>query len=335
MIAAIQVATSYVRRPLLAALLAATISALSPALAAQAQNYPNRPVRIILPFGAGGVADISSRVIADKLGEKLGQRFVVENMPGAGGITAARSALSATPDGYTLALLTNGTAISVPLFKSLPFDPLKDFVPISTFGYFDCLLIVNAASEFKTLADFVNAARAKPGVLNIGTINIGGTQNLTAELFKATAGIDVVIVPFRTSPEAVVALLRNDVHMMIDFYAALRPGLSDGKTRALAWSGPKRSPALPEIPTAQEAGVPGFEVTSWNALYAPAATPPEVIGTLNQALREILADADVRKRLLDLGIDSKAGSPAEMDAQMRADIKKWGAVIERAGIQKQ
>ena len=329
------IATSNSRRALLLALLAASIFMTMPSSPARAQGYPDRPVRIILPFGAGGVADISARVIADKLGAKLGQRFIIENMPGAGGITAARTAQSAPADGYTLALLTNGTAISVPLFKSLPFDPLKDFTPISTFGYFDCLFITNAESEFKTLPDFIKAARAKPGVLNIGTVTVGGTQNLTAELFKSTAGIDVVVVPFRTTPEAVVALLRNDIHMVIDFYAALRPGLSDNKTRAVAWSGPQRSQALPNVPTAQEGGVAGFEVKSWNALYAPAGTSPQVISTVNNALREILADADVKTRLLDLGIESKASSPAEMDAQMRADIKKWGAVIERAGIPKQ
>jgi tripartite-type tricarboxylate transporter receptor subunit TctC len=301
----------------------------------QAQTYPNRPVRVVLPFAAGGVADISSRIVAEKLGDRLGQRFFVENQPGAGGIVAARSVLSTPADGYTLALLTNGTAISVPLFASLPFDPLKDFTPISTLGYFDCLLVANAESEFRTLADFLKAAREKPGAFNIGTINVGGTQNLAAELFRSTAGIKVVIIPYRSTPEAVVALLRGDVQMVIDFYAALRPGLEDGKTRALAWSGAKPSPALPQVPTAGQAGVAGYEVSSWNALYAPAGTPPEVIETVNRALRGVLADPDLRKRLLELGIESKASTPAEMDAQMRADIKKWGDVIARANIPKQ
>jgi tripartite-type tricarboxylate transporter receptor subunit TctC len=292
-------------------------------------------VRVVLPFAAGGVADISSRIVAEKLGDRLGQRFIVENQPGAGGIVAARSVLSAPADGYTLALLTNGTAISVPLFKSLPFDPLKDFTPISTLGYFDCLFVANAESGFRTLPDFLKVAREKPGTLNIGTINVGGTQNLAAELFRTAAGLNVVIIPYRSTPEALVALLRNDVQVVVEFYAALRSGLEDGKTRALAWSGAKPSPALPQVPTAQAAGVAGYEVSSWNSLYAPAGTPPEVIDTMNRALREVLADADVRKRLLDLGIESKASTPAEMDAQMRADIKKWGDVIERANIAKQ
>jgi tripartite-type tricarboxylate transporter receptor subunit TctC len=242
--------------------------------------------------------------------------------------------LSAPRDGYTLALFTNGTAISASLFN-LPFDPLKDFAPVSTMGYFDCLFVTNAKSPYHTLQDVLKAAREKPGTLNVGTVIRGSTQNLTAELFKSTAGVDLVIVPFRTTPEAVIALLRDDIQMVIDFYAGLKPGLSDGSTRALAWSATKRSPALPDVPTVQEAGVPGFNVTSWNAFYAPADVPGNVIETLNGGLRTALADPEVKRKLLDLGIDSRPSTPAELDAQMRADIKKWSEVIARAGIPKQ
>src|SRR5215510_174412 len=178
---------------------------------AEAARYPSRPVRFVLPFGAGGVADVTSRLTAEKLGEKLGQRFVVENQPGAGGINAARTVISAAPDGYTLGLVTNGTAISVPLFKALPFDPVKDFTMISRLGTFDLVFLVNAQSAFRTLADVVKAAREQPGKLNVGTINIGSTQNLGAELFKSTAGVDFQVVPYRNSPEIIVGLLRNDV----------------------------------------------------------------------------------------------------------------------------
>jgi tripartite-type tricarboxylate transporter receptor subunit TctC len=305
------------------------------ASAAVGDTYPTRPVRLVLPFGAGGVADISSRVVADKLGDQLGQRFIVENMPGAGGIAAARAALSAPRDGYTLSLLTNATAISVSLFTNLPFDPLKDFTPISTLGYFDCLFVTNASSEYRSLQDFLKAARAKPGALNVGTVNPGSTQHLTAELFKSTAGVNFVIVPFRTTPEAVVALLRDDIQLVIDFYAGLKPGVTDGKTRPIAWSAAKRSPALPDVPTVEEGGVPGFNVTSWNGLYAPAGVPGDVVETVNRGLRTVLTDPDVKRRLLDLGIDSRPSTPAELDAQMRADIKKWADVIARAGIPKQ
>ncbi len=306
----------------------------APAVRAQSK-YPDHPVRVILPFGAGGVADVTARLVAQALSDKLGQNFVIENMPGAGGITAARAALSGGTDGYTLALLSNGTAISVPLFNHLPFDPLKEFVPISIIGYFTCGFMVNASSPFKTLGDFLKAAREKPGTLNVGTINIGGTQNLTAELFKSMAGVDFVIVPFRGSPDVVVALLRNDIQLDIDFYAALKPTLDGGQARVIATSAPQRSPELPNIPTVQEGGVANFDVTAWNGLYAPAGTSDAVIQTLNKALHEVLADASVRKRALDFGIDTKASTPAELDARMRSDIDKWGKVIVDAHIPKQ
>jgi tripartite-type tricarboxylate transporter receptor subunit TctC len=298
-------------------------------------KYPNRPVRVILPFGAGGVADVTARLVAQELSKKLGQNFVIENNPGAGGITAARMALSGGKDGYTLALLTNGTAISVPLFNHLPFDPLKSFAPISTIGYFSAVFAVDAASPFHTLADFLKADREKPGAINVGTINVGSTQNLTVELFKSMANAKFVIVPFRGSPDVVVALLRGDVQMDVDFYAAIKPSLDNGKMRALATSGPKRSPELPNVPTVQEAGVAGFDVVAWNGLYAPTGTPKEIIDTLNAALHEVLADPALKKRALALGIDAHASTPAELDERMRADIAKWAAVIAKAHIPKQ
>ena len=322
------------RRDFCKTLALAPLVAVLPAGFAQAQAYPTRPIRFILPFGAGGVADVTSRLVAEKLGEKLGQRFVVENMPGAGGIAAARAALAGGNDGYTVALITNGNAISAALFKSLPFDPLKDFVPISSIGTFDACSSSTPASPYKTLEDWVKAAKEQPGKLNVGTITAGSTQHLTAELFKSTADLNFVIVPSKTSGEAVVSLLRNDVQMVIDFYAALRGTVLDGKTRALAWSGPTPSPAMPEVPAAAQT-VPGFEVVSWNSMYAPAGTPQAVIDTLNKALREVLADPALKKRALEMGIDLKASTPAEAHARLADDIKKWSDVIEKAGIEKQ
>src|SRR5471030_613537 len=178
--------------------------------ACAAANYPDKAVRIVLPFAAGGVADITARIIAEKLGDRLGQRFYVENQPGAGGIAAARTVTSSAPDGHTLALLSNGTAVSVSLFKKLPFDPLRDFEPISSLGFFDFVFATGANSQFRTLADFIAAARNKPGALNVGTINIGSTQNLSAELFRTAAGVDFTIVPFRGTPEAEVSLLQGN-----------------------------------------------------------------------------------------------------------------------------
>ena len=299
------------------------------------EKYPSKPVRIVLPFAAGGVADITARIVAEKLGAKLGSRFYIENQPGAGGIAAARGVTSSSPDGYTLALLTNGTAVSVSLFNKLPYDPLRDFVPISSLGFFDFVFATSADSKFKTLADFVAAAKAKPGTLNVGTINIGSTQNLSAELFKTAAGIDFTIVPYRGTPELLVSSLQGNVALVIDSYSAMKGNLGDGKIRALASSGAVRSESTPDIPTLQESGVANYDVVSWNALFAPLGTPPEIVKTLNQALREVLADAEVKSRLLDLGIEAKASSPEEISGRLKSDIDKWRKVIETAGIQKQ
>jgi tripartite-type tricarboxylate transporter receptor subunit TctC len=301
---------------------------------ARAQTFPSRPIRFVLPFAAGGVADITSRLAADKLGEKLGQRLVVENQPGPGGIAAARSVTTAAPDGHTLALVTNGTAISVALYKSLPFDPVKDFAPISALGNFDLVFATNADSEFKTLGDFIKAAREKPGALNVGTIAVGSTQHLGAELFKSTANLNFQIVPYRTTPDVTVALLRNDVQLMVEFYAAIKGGLTDGKLRPVGTSGLARASYLPSVPTVAEAA-PGYEVTSWNGIAAPAGTPQAIVDRVNALMREILAAPDVKARYAEFGVEAKASSPAEFKARLEADIKKWSAVIEKAGIPKQ
>jgi len=298
-------------------------------------KYPSKPVRIVLPFAAGGVADITARVVAERLGARLGGRFYVENQPGAGGIAAARTVISSPSDGHTLALLSNGTAISVSLFNTLPYDPLKDFAPISSLGYFDFILATGADSPFKTLADLIAAARAKPGSLNVGTINVGSTQNLSAELFKTAAGLDFVIIPHRGTPEVLISTMQGNLGLMIDSYSAMKGNLADGKIRALAATGPARSASTPDIPTVQESGVASYDVVSWNALFAPAGTPPEIVNTLNRALQDILAEPEVKKRLLELGIEAKASTPEEISARLKSDIDKWRKVIETAGVQRQ
>ena len=325
-----------IRRLMFALFLAISAACVPGAHQARAEApYPARPVRIILPNGVGGVADTTVRVIAEKLGDKLGQRFYVENQPGAGGISAARAAISSPPDGYTLTLLTNGTAISVSLFQKLPFDPLKDFEPISSLGFFDFIFTTSATSPYKTIGDFIAAAKAKPGGLNVGTINIGSTQNLSAELFKSVAGIDFTIVPHRGTPEIEVSLLQGNIALMIDTYSTVKGNIADGKFRALASSGATRSESTPDIATMQEGGVANYDVVSWNALFAPAHTPPEVIKTLNSALQDVLADPDVKKRLIELGIEAKASTPQQLSERLKSDIDKWAKVIDKAGIPKQ
>jgi len=298
-------------------------------------NYPNRPVRIVVPFAAGGVADTTARIVADKLSDKLGNRFYVENQPGAGGITAARTVIASPPDGHTLVMLTNGTAVSVSLFEKLPFDPLKDFAPVSSLGFFDFVLCTGASSGFKTLAEFIAAAKQKPGSLNVGTINVGSTQNLSAELFKTAAGVDFTIVPYRGTPEAEVSLLQGNIALLIDSYSALKGNIADGKFRALASSGAARSETTPELVTVQESGVAEYDVVSWNALFARTGTPLEIVKTLNAALQDILGDAETRKRLLALGIEARAGTPEAVEGRLKSDIDKWRVVIEKAKIPKQ
>jgi tripartite-type tricarboxylate transporter receptor subunit TctC len=307
---------------------------LLPPLASAQQSYPSRPVRFVIPFGAAGVADITSRLAAEKLGDKLGQRFVVENQPGPGGIAAARAVLSQPADGYTIGLVTNGTAISAAIYNSLPFDPVREFAPISSIGNFDLVFTTNAESELGTLEAFIKAAREQPGKLNVGTIAVGSTQNLGAELFKASAGVNFQIVPYRVTPDVIVALLRNDVQLAIDFYAPLKPTLIEKKIRPVATSGPQRSPFFTGVPTVAQAGVPGYEVTSWNGIFAKVGTSAEVTNLLNTSIREVVSMPDVQQRYADLGIEAAASTPEELKARLERDIKKWAGLIERAGIAK-
>jgi tripartite-type tricarboxylate transporter receptor subunit TctC len=251
------------RRAFVAGSLAATIEgSMRTCRAAADVKYPERPVRIIVPFSTGSIADIIVRMVGEKLGLKLGQRFPVENVPGPGGTAAARAALQAPADGYTITLFTSTTAISVPLFKKLAFDPIKEFVPISSVGFFDCVFVSNAASEYKTMGDFLKAAHGNPGTLNVGTINVGSMQHLSAELLKSMSGANFVIIPFRSTPETIQALLRNDIQLVVDFPTALHPWIADRKLHPVAATGSAGAHSLGGIPTVAEAGVPGYDATS-------------------------------------------------------------------------
>ncbi|WP_390919805.1 Bug family tripartite tricarboxylate transporter substrate binding protein [Neorhizobium turbinariae] len=306
-----------------------------PGTAAAQDNYPSRDITLVLPFGPGGIADITARLVADGLGKKLGRQIVIMNQPGAGGATAARAVLNAEADGYTLALFSNGTAISVPLFKKLPFDPVNEFVPVSSLAYFDFIFAAKGDGKFKTLQDVLAAAKEKPGALNIGTINVGSSQNLAAELFKSAAGVDFTIVPYKATPDLQVALLGGEVDVIIDSQTALNAALQQNQAVAIASSGTVRSKLLPDVPTAVEQGVNGFDVTSWNAIFAPKGTPDEAVKVLNGALVEVLSDPAIQKRFADLGVEARSSTPEEIGKRLTDDIGKWGAVIEKAGIPKQ
>ena len=322
----------FVRSKRALAMIAAALTVLLTPGAAQAK-WPEKPVRIVLPFGPGGVADVTARIMADRLSKKLGQQFVIENMPGPGGINAARAVTGAVPDGYTIGLVTNGTAISVAAFNHLPFDPTQ-FQMVSTIGLFDLVFAVKGDAPYKTLKDVVDAAKASPGKLNIATIAVGGTQNLGAELFKSQADVNVVIVPYKNSPDVVVSVLRGDAAMLVEFPPAIQGQVNDGKLRILATSSPQRSALTPDIPTAAESGVPGYEVTSWNAIFAPKGTPKEIVDAMNAAMRDVLALPDVKEAFAKVGVTAQPSTPDELMARLKADIVKWNAVIEKAHIPK-
>ncbi|UIY29784.1 tripartite tricarboxylate transporter substrate binding protein [Neorhizobium galegae] len=315
--------------------LAVALTLMLPTGALAQDAYPSRDITLVLPFGPGGIADITARLVAESLGKKLGKQIVIMNQPGAGGSVAARAALNAPADGYTLALLSNGTAISVPLFKNLQFDPVADFVPVSSLAYFDFVFVTKSGGKFKSLKDVLEAAKAKPGALNVGTINVGSSQNLAAELFKSTSGIDFTIVPYKATPDLQVALLGGELDVIVDSQTALKAALQQNQATAIASSGPARSSLSPNVPTAAEEGVKGFDVTSWNAIFAPKGTPPEAVKKLNAALVEVLADPALKKRFADLGVEARSSTPEEIGGRLKADIQKWSDVIQKAGIPKQ
>jgi tripartite-type tricarboxylate transporter receptor subunit TctC len=313
----------------------ALLAAIAPFATASAESdYPNRPVQLVVPYGPGGVADVGMRILADQLSARLKQQFVVENRPGAGGIVAAKAVASAAPDGYTVMMTGNNNAISASLFKSLPYDILADFNATSTVAFFDLLIVTRADSPPKSAQDVIASARAHPGKVNIGTINPGSTQNLAAELFKSAAGIDATIVSFRTSADMATAVLRGDVDIAFEFYAAVQGQIADKKIVALASTGLKRTAYLPGVPTVVESGVRDFEVVSWNGISVPAGTPKTVIQVLSRAINDVLANPKVQEKAKDLGMEMRGSTSEEMTQRMKGDITKWAAVIEKAGIAK-
>lgn len=308
---------------------------LTMSLGASAQDYPQKLITIIVPFGPGGVADLTVRLVAQKMAKSMGQPIVIENRPGAGGIAAANAVARARPDGYTLFLMSNGTAVSANLFKKLPFDTQKGFAPISTLGYFDLALLVNKQVPVKSVADFIAYAKANPGKLNIGTINRGSTQNLAAELFVSMAGIDALIVPYRGSPEVLTATGTGELNASFEILSPALPQIKSGTFNAIAVTSAKRFSGLPDVPTVAESGLPNYQATSWNALAAPARTPQPVIDRLAREINAAVADPDVKARLLALGIVAQGGTPASTSKLLAADTAKWAAVIAKAGIEKQ
>ena len=325
------------RRAALGGLAATGLAAALPGLAQSTSStplrFPERPITLLVPFGPGGIADLTARAVAEQMARTLGVAVIVDNKPSAGSIVASQAAASARPDGHTLLLMSNGNAVSVGLFKKLPYDTQKDFAPITTLGYFDLGIFVNASSRFATLRDAVAFAKANPGKLNVATITPGSTQHLAAKLFETVAGIDVVSVPYKGSPAVLQALRAGEADLAFEILGPMVSQVSGGAVRALAVSSSQRNPALPDVPTVAQAGVAGYDVASWNALAAPAGTPPEIIERLGRAAREAVASPAVREKLGKLGVRVQASTPAEMQALLGSEIKRWGDVIRKAGIE--
>lgn len=307
------------------------------ALPARAQSFPTKPLRIVVPNAAGGAADLTARTVAQRLSQSLGQNVVIDNRPGAGGVVAGELVARAEPDGHTMLLVSSGTAVSAALFKSLPFDTLADFAPVSMLATFDLVLAVTEGGRFKSLAELLAWARANPGKLNIGTPQVGTTQNLAAELLKISAGIDGQVVPFNGTPPVITALRGGEIDCAVDILGPLMGQIASRSLRPLAVLGARRAPQLPDVPAARESGgaLANFNVSSWNGLAVPARTPPPAIDRLNREINQALAQPEVSKRLAELNLVAQGSTPQQLGEQLAGEVKRWGDVIARARIPRQ
>jgi tripartite-type tricarboxylate transporter receptor subunit TctC len=306
------------------------------AAGAAAADYPNRTVTIVVGFPPGGASDIMARILTAKLGSVLGQPFIVDNRPGAGGNVAGEFVAHAAPDGYTLLLGNNAIlATNVSLYSKIGFDPEKDFAPISLIGTQANVLVVNNDVKAHSLAELIALAKANPGKLNFASSGYGLAAHLAGELFKAQAHIDIVHVPYKGSAPALEDVIAGQDQMMFATTSGVMGFLKNGQVRALAVTTLKRTPSLPDVPTMDEAGLPGFEATTWHGLVAPAGTPPQIIAALNKAIAATLKDPDIQQKLANLGIDIAPDSPDQFAAYIKAEIPKWAAVIKASGAKMQ
>ena len=303
--------------------------------AALAETYPSRPVRIIVPYGPGGIADVTMRLVAQDISKRLGQQFFIENRPGAAGVVGMQAGRDAPPDGYTLVMIGGGLTIAKALFKSLPYDIEKDFTPISTTASYGLVITTKIGSPYKTIKDVIADGKARPGKLNFGTINAGSAQNLSAELFRTMAGLDAAVIPYKTTPDLANAVLRGDVDVAFEYYAGFQASITNDQMTVLATTAAERASNLPNVPTVIESGLAGYEVTSWNGLALPAGTPADIVGQLNKAVDEALKSPEVQKFSIAAGMDARSMSSDDLRKRIKSDVAKWSQAIEKAGIQKQ
>jgi len=312
--------------------LAALIMLALAAFSAAAQNYPNKSIRLLVGAPPGGGNDIMARLIAQKLSEGLGQQVVVENRPGAGATLATDVVAKSAPDGYTLLMTPSAHALSPSIYRKLPFDPVKDFVAIGQMATVPLVVIVNASFPAASLRELIELARARPGSINFGSGGSGSSQHLATEYLKSLTGVEMLHVPYKGSGQAIPDLIGGQIQLMIEPLPSAMPHIRGGKVRALAVTAHQRVASLPDVPTAEEAGLPGFEVTAWYGLLAPAGTPAEVVGRLNAEMNKALAQSAMRESLAAQGAIPVSGPPQKFMDLIVAEIAKWRPIIQKAGI---
>ena len=298
----------------------------------QAQNYPNRPIRMVLPFSPGGAADAPGRVLMQKLSEVLGQQVFVDNRPGAGGTIGAASVAKATPDGYTLLLISNTHVISASLYKNLPYDSVTDFAPVLQFSEAPNVLVVHPSLPVKSVRELIALAKEKPGKIDYASSGNGSSQHLFAALFSSMAGVNMFHIPYKGSAQATTELLGGEVKVGFPGIAGMLQYIKDGRLRALAVTGAKRSPELPDVPTIAEAGLKGYEATLWLGILGPAALPKDIIAKLNTAMSGILKQPDVQHSLRAVGTEIVYRTPGEFGEYVRAEQQKWATVVKEIGL---
>ena len=312
--------------------LVAVVFALAPHLAA-AETYPERPIRFVVPYAAGGTTDLLSRAIAQKLSEAIGQPVVPDNRPGAGGNVGAEIVAKSPPDGYTMLMApVSPMAINVTLYgNKMTFNPEKDFAPITLVAKVPLVLVVHPSLPVKTLQELIALAKSKPGQLNYGSAGNGSSNHLVGEMLKTAAGIDIVHIPYRGGGPAMMAVVAGQIDMLVGQVPTVASMVNSGRLRAIAVSGAKRSPALPEVPTIAESGLPGFDATAWYSIVVPAGTPKPIIARLHTELVKILNSPDIRARLISEGADVETSTPEELAAFVRAEIPKWAKAVKDSG----
>ena len=313
------------------------VSILLPSLFATtllAQPYPSKPVRLLVPFGPGGVGDITSRAVMQKMSESIGQQIIIDNRPSAGGIVATETVAKSEPDGYTLYLMNNTNAVSAAMFKKLPYDTLKDFETVSTIGGFSIVVLVSPDSPAKTIKELISLAKASSGKFNIGSINIGTTQHLSAELFKSIGGLDITSVPFNNTAGVLTALRGGSVQVAMEFLPPVLGQIRANTLRAVAVSSMTRSPMLPNVPTLHESGLADYEVNSWNGIAVAAKTPKAIVERLNKEIHAAVNSPLIAQRFQELGVSQNLSTPEGMRKLMVEEIAKWNALIDKTKIQR-